>query len=218
MIKAKHSKPAKLVFDFYLKRLLKSSFENFYIPESFPDIDQSKGLLVTPNHFSWWDGFFIYWLLKKKLNRKIYIMMLEEQLKKYWFFNYLGCYSINLQDVRSSISSLRYTLDILSDNRNVVVIYPQGEIEPYEKRPLELKGGINFLSQNAKKDFTVLPVAFKIHYSNQRFPLVYTRYSEPLNSNEIKINSELFTKSFTENLDNIDREFLGIKVKSLFEI
>lgn len=216
MIKAKHSRSAKFVFDLYLKRLLKSSFEDFYIPEIFPKPDPSKGLLVTPNHFSWWDGFFIYWLLNKYVDRKIYVMMLEEQLKRYWFFNYVGCYSINLRDVKSSISSLRYTLDILSDERNVVVIYPQGEIEPYEKRPLELKGGISFLSQNAKKDFTVLPAAFKIHYSDKRLPLVYSRFSEPINSNEIGLSPDIFVKSFTDNIDSIDRDFLNTKVKSIF--
>ncbi len=216
MIKAKHSRSAKFVFDLYLKRLFKSSFEDFYILESFPKPDPSKGLLVTPNHFSWWDGFFIYWLLNKYVDRKIYVMMLEEQLKRYWFFNYVGCYSINLQYVKSSISSLRYTLDILSDERNVVVIYPQGEIEPYEKRPLELKGGISFLSQNAKKDFTVLPAAFKIHYSNKRLPLVYSRFSEPINSNEIGLSPDIFVKSFTDNLDSLDRDFLSSKVKSIF--
>lgn len=216
MIKAKHNRSAKFFFDLYLKKLLKSSFEDFYVPESFPKLDQSKGLLVTPNHFSWWDGFFVYWLLNKYVDRKIHVMMLEEQLKKYWFFNHVGCYSINLQDVKSSISSLRYTLDILSDERNVVVIYPQGEIESYEKRPLELKGGISFLSQNAKNNFTVLPVAFKIHYSNQRLPLVYSRFSEPLSSNEIRLSPDFFSKSFTDNLDSLDRDFLNVKVKSIF--
>jgi hypothetical protein len=216
MIKAKHNKLAKFLFDFYLQRLLKSSFDNFYINESFPEVDKSKGLLVTPNHFSWWDGFFIYWVLNKKLNRKIYIMMLEDQLKKYWFFNYLGCYSINLQDVKSSVSSLRYTLDILSDNRNVVVIYPQGEIQPYEKRPIELKGGIDFLANKTENDFLILAAAFKIHYSEKRLPTVYSAFSQTINSNDIKNNDKLFNNLFVNNLDKLDKNFLSTKTQSVF--
>lgn len=215
MIKAKHNKAAKFLFDFYLKRLLKSSFNEFYLTESFPEIDKTKGLLITPNHFSWWDGFFIYWVLNKLLKRKIFIMMLEDQLKKYWFFNYLGCYSINLQDVKSSISSLRYTLDILSDNRNVVVIYPQGEIQPYEKRPIELKGGIDFLANKTEKDFSILTAAFKIHYSEKRLPTVYAGFSETIGSNDIKTNNILFNNLFMNNLDMLDKNFLSAKSQSV---
>lgn len=216
MIKAKHNKAAKFVFDIYLKKLLKSSFDDFYIIEDFPEIDNSKGILVTPNHFSWWDGFFIYWLLNKKLNRKIYIMMLEDQLKQYWFFNYLGCYSINLQDFKSSITSLRYTMDILSDSRNAVVIYPQGEIQPYEQRPIEQKEGINFLAQKAEKDFLILPAAFKIHYTNKRLPDVYSRLDQLISSGEISKSDKLFHNLFLDNLDKLDKNFLSAKTQSIF--
>ena len=70
---------------------------------NLPEFDKSKSLIVTPNHFSWWDGFFIYWTNKKLFNRKLYVLMLEEQLKRYWFFKKLGCYSIDLNDNRKMI-------------------------------------------------------------------------------------------------------------------
>ena len=81
MIKAKHVKWAEIVFDFYLKRLLVKSFYDFRIINELPFLDSSKGTLIAPNHFSWWDGFFVYWLNNKKLNKNLFVMMLEEQLK-----------------------------------------------------------------------------------------------------------------------------------------
>ena len=105
MIKADHNKLAHLVFSLYLKRLLKSSFKEFILINKLPMIDNSKGLIITPNHFSWWDGFFIYWLNKKLFKKNLFILMLEEQLKRYWFFRYLGCllYTSDAADERSSV-------------------------------------------------------------------------------------------------------------------
>ena len=59
MIKADHKKWAEFVFDIYLRRLLKKSFYDFRIINELPAFDYSKSIIVTPNHFSWWDGFFI---------------------------------------------------------------------------------------------------------------------------------------------------------------
>ena len=65
MINADHNKWAEFVFDIYLKRLLKKSFYDFRIINKLPEFNKSKSIVVTPNHFSWWDGFFIYWTNKK---------------------------------------------------------------------------------------------------------------------------------------------------------
>ena len=113
MIKADHKTWAKFVFDIYLKGLLKKSFFDFRIINEQPEIDQSKSLILTPNHFSWWDGFFVYWLNNRTLNKKLFIMMLEDQLKRYWFFQKVGCYSIDLNDNRKIVASLKYTIDLL---------------------------------------------------------------------------------------------------------
>ena len=112
MIKADHNKLAHLVFSLYLKSLLKSSFKEFIIINELPMIDNSKGLIVTPNHFSWWDGFFIEYLMRKFSDRKLYIMMLEDQLKKYPFFKYLGACSIKPGSVRSVSESIVYSKEV----------------------------------------------------------------------------------------------------------
>jgi len=215
MIKAEHNKYAKFIFDIYLKRLLKSSFEDFILINQFPKVDKDKGLVVVANHFSWWDGFFVYWLLNKKLNRKIFIMMLEEQLKRYWFFRKIGCYSINLENKSSTITSLRYTLETIKNKSNVLVIFPQGEIQPYEKRPIELKDGINFLSKTTNEDFLILPIALKIHYANEKHPFVFCRCGELISSKDTNADSNFFAKKFVENLDSLNTEFSSSIKQSL---
>jgi len=206
MIEADHKKWAELVFDIYLKRILKKSFYDFRIINDLPNIDKSKSLIVSPNHFSWWDGFFVYWLNKKILNKKLFIMMLEEQLKRYWFFQKIGCYSIDLNDSKKMFTSLKYTLGLTQIPGNVIIIYPQGEIQSYELRPVELKDGVDFLAKKSKSDFQIIPIAFKIHYTNERLPIVYARLGKLLSSKDVAVNPQIFKDEFIENLDLINLE------------
>lgn len=215
MIKADHKKWAEFVFDTYLNRLLKKSFYDFRIINQLPNIDPSKSLVMAPNHFSWWDGFFVYWLNKKVLNKKLYVMMLEEQLKRYWFFKKLGCYSIDLNDSKKMITSLKYTMDLIQNADNAITMYPQGEIQSYEQRPIQLKDGIDFIAKKSKINFQIIPVAFKIHYTNERLPIIYTRFGKLLNSIDVAVNPQIFKDQFTSNLDFINSECLTSKYKSI---
>lgn len=215
MIKAEHKKWADIFFNFYLKRLFKKSFHDFRIINDLPLINISQGLLVTPNHFSWWDGFFIYWLNKNMLNKKLFVMMLEEQLKRYWFFQKLGCYSIDLNDNKKLITSLKYTMELIPNSDNMVTIYPQGEIQFYEQRPVNLRTGIDFLAKKSTVDFQILPIAFKIHFINERLPIIYARFGKLLNSKDVAVNPQIFKEEFISNLDLLNSECAVAHFKSI---
>jgi 1-acyl-sn-glycerol-3-phosphate acyltransferase len=215
MIKADHKKWAEFIFDIYLKRLLKKSFYDFRIINDLPQIDKSKSLIVTPNHFSWWDGFFVYWFNKKILNKKLFVMMLEEQLKRYWFFQKLGCYSIDLNDSKKMITSLKYTMELIPNSDNMVTIYPQGEIQYYEQRPINLRDGIDFLAKKSSVDFQILPIAFKIHYTNEKLPIVYARFGKLLSSKDVAGNPKIFKEEFISNLDLLNYECVTASFKSI---
>ena len=215
MIKADHKKWAEFVFDIYLRRLLKKSFYDFRIINELPAFDYSKSIIVTPNHFSWWDGFFIYWANKKLFSKKLYVLMLEEQLKRYWFFKKLGCYSIDLNDSRKMIVSLKYTMDLLLKPNNLVTIYPQGEIQAYDEKHIVLKEGLDFIAKKSAVDFHILPIAFKIHYANERLPIVYARFGKLINSKDVAVNPQLFKDEFINNLDLINSEYAASNFKSI---
>ena len=216
MIKADHKKWAKFVFDIYLKLLLKKSFYDFRIINQLPAIDHLQSLVITPNHFSWWDGFFVYWLNKKVISKNLFIMMLEEQLKRYLFFQKLGCYSIDLTDSKKMFTSLKYTMELLQDTNNAITSYPQGEIQFYDKRPIQLRDGIEFLSKKSKSVFQIIPVAFNIHYTNERLPIIYARFGKLLNSKDVAANPQIFKDEFTVNLDLLNSEYLTSKYTSIF--
>ncbi|MEP0861851.1 MAG: 1-acyl-sn-glycerol-3-phosphate acyltransferase [Ignavibacterium sp.] len=215
MIKAERKKWALLVFDFYLERLLKKYFKDFRLINSFPEISPERSLVVAPNHFSWWDGFFVYFLLKKKTNKKIFIMMLENQLRKYWFFQKIGCFSTNPANKQSTVATLRYTLELLENPDNCVVIFPQGEIEPFEKTSLNYNEGIEFLARYSSKEFDILPVANKIFYSNEKLPFILTRTDKLILSSEIKNDKEVLSERFNENINQL-KNVLSIEGESIF--
>lgn len=215
MIKAERKKWALLVFDFYLERLLKKYFMDFRLVNSFPEISPERSLVVAPNHFSWWDGFFVYFLLKKKTNKKIFIMMLENQLRRYWFFQKIGCFSTNPANKQSTVATLRYTLELLENPDNCVVIFPQGEIEPFEKTSLNYNEGIEFLARYSSKEFDILPVANKIFYSNEKLPFILTRTDKLIQSSEIKNDKEVLSERFNENINQL-KNILSTEGESIF--
>lgn len=149
------------------------------------------------------------------LNKKLFVMMLEEQLKKYWFFQKLGCYSIDLNDNKKIITSLKYTMELIPNSDNIVTIYPQGEIQHFEQRPVNLRDGIDFLAKKSTVNFQILPIAFKIHYTNERLPIIYARFGKLLNSKDIAINPQVFKDEFMLNLDLLNYEFVTASFTSI---
>ena len=203
MIQAEHKKWANHIFSYYEKHILRKSFSKFNLINEPPLIPSDKSLLITPNHISWWDGFFIRFVLEDKLNRRIYIMMLESQLKKYWFFKKLGAFSINPQNPKSIIQTFNYTEQILQNTKNFVVTYPQGKIRPFEERPLDIKEGIKNIIKRIYRNTVVLPVGFKIQYFEERNPEVFCRFGDIITGESIINDFQFFVDQFTKNLDEI---------------
>ncbi|QQS36417.1 MAG: lysophospholipid acyltransferase family protein [Ignavibacteriales bacterium] len=218
MIKADHKKWARFIFDIYITRELKNKFNRFILVNEFPEIEPGSSLLILPNHFSWWDGFFIDYYTKHFIKRKIHLLMLEEQLKRYWFFKKVGAYSINPDNAKSTFESLQYTAEVLNDLDNFVVYYPQGKIEQYEKRPPLFKPGVLKVLENSKLKTNVLPVGFKISYSENKLPDVFVRSGKMISVAPRENSFELIRTEFTNNLSLLDEFSPGEKSIDLFTL
>lgn len=217
MIKADHKKWARRLYDFYVPRILKSNFQHFYLTNQFPQIPNDDGLIITPNHFSWWDGFFIDYTLSHFSSRKIYMLMLEEQLKRYWFFQKVGAFSINPKNPKNIKETFNYIVDVVSDPKNVLFFYPQGEIEDYVKRPLKVKEGLKSILNMTHSKVNILPVVFKIKYGNDKKPDLLVRFGDIITSIKAKEDFNLFIDSFNSNVDYLDKVKLENYKENLFE-
>ena len=214
MIKAKHNFLFRTVYNKYVTLLLKHQFEKFILLNDYPGVDENRSLMVTPNHFSWWDGFFADYLMKKFINRTPYAMMLERQLKRYRFFRYTGAFSIRPSSASSVIESLRYSSEILTEPGNYLIFYPQGEIQLYETDYISLKSGLKYIAE--RSEFDVLIISFKIFYNENKKPSVCCRFGEKFTSGQLESDFESYQKSFIENIRLTDSDLFHKKGIDLF--
>ena len=164
MIRASLSPLHEAVFRPYILRLMRRQFNAVRLVGEMPSLDDLPVLLL-PNHSTWWDGFLVYLLKIAVLHRPLYLMMLEEQLRKNRFFSHIGVYSIDPNSLRGNRESLNYTRELLSrPEKPVVCIFPQGELLPWGARPLGYKRGIELLFRQLTAPVRVITAAIKCEY------------------------------------------------------
>ena len=164
MTRARHSLWADLIFLPYILRQFRKTFHGLYFLGPVPTPDPTLPLLVTPNHSTWWDGFFFYILNKRIFRRKGYLMMLEEQLSKYRFFSRIGAFGIEPGLPRRSYQALIYSAEVLRDPANALCVFPQGVLRYSGVRPLEFQRGIGHILKLYGGDVNLLPLGIRCEF------------------------------------------------------
>ncbi len=175
MIYPKYHKIYSPLWGAYFRFIIQKEFHGFYFDNSFP-IKKDKGLLVVANHFSWWDGFFLYKLNEMLFKKRFHVMMLEENLEKNKFLRYSGAYSV-ARNSRSLIESLNFTHRLLENPDNMVLIFPQGEIKSAFQQHFQVEKGAFRVAQK-NPDIQVINVAMFTDYFEQKKPGVYLYLNE----------------------------------------
>lgn len=164
MIRPAISPLHEAIFRPYIMRLMRRQFNAVRLLGDFSAMIDEP-MLLLPNHSTWWDGFFVYLLKQTVFHRPLYLMMLEEQLRKNRFFARVGAYSIDPGSLRGNRASLRFTGELLaSPQKPVVCIFPQGELLPWGVRPLGYKRGIELLLRQLVAPVRVMLAAVKCEY------------------------------------------------------
>ena len=181
MIQAKPHRLAEFIFLNYLKRILPRGFNSFQILGPLPEPDPQLPILLLPNHSSWWDGLWIYWMNRCLFQRQFYVMMLREQLQRFWFFRYIGAYSIDPGKPKEVLASIHYS-KMLLDNGNgdnpLVCIFPQGEMQPWGHRPLDFQPGVNRMVSGIRGRVNILPLAMRAEFLDARLPDLFFKFGE----------------------------------------
>jgi 1-acyl-sn-glycerol-3-phosphate acyltransferase len=218
MIKASHKNWARLFFSVYITHILKNSFSHFFIVNDLPELPKDKAVLITPNHISWWDGFFIDYLNRVYFKRRAYVMILEEQLKKYYFLKKIGGFSINPVSKKDLKESLNYATELLLNKENLVIIFPEGELRPFDTKENPIKKGVLSLSKNIANPFAVLIIAIKISFYNERSPEIYISFGPVMDSDKLKNNFIEYKQSFFESITAVHNASINrIYLKDLFQ-
>jgi 1-acyl-sn-glycerol-3-phosphate acyltransferase len=134
-------------------------------------------LIVYLNHPSWWDGYLAFLLNRNVLHGRFqgYAMMEERQLRLYRFFSWSGAFSVHRQDARSALRSVAYIGRLLAERRDrSLYIFPQGEIAPNDRRPLEIFSGLARIARQAG-GATLWPVALRYEFRGEQRPEAFIR-------------------------------------------
>ncbi len=190
IIKSKHHIIVYPLYRLYTLLKIRLNFQEVVICGEFRD--KNLPLLLISNHISWWDGIWIMYLNIKHFGRKFHVMMLEEQIKKFRITNMVGAYSVK-KGSRSIIETLNYTNEILTDNRNMVLMFPQGEIQSVYNTIIRFEKGIERLIKENQGKIQVVFIANLIDYFSQEKPTLFIYLKEP--------GMELIT------LDAIEKEY-----------
>lgn len=212
MIKAQHKKWAQFVFKPYILRLIRKHFNGLYLIEEFPPVDPDIPIILMPNHSTWWDGFFVYVLNNLTYRRPLYVMMLEEQLRKYSFFSKVGAYSIRPGHPASVLETMKYSRDILHTVKNpapMVCLFPQGEMTPASARPIRFQTGFEWLLKQTKVKIMPLLLAMRVEYLEQQQPEVFFQL-ESLKYNN-SLNKENYELQLSRTLDEMLQKIVAGK-------
>lgn len=200
ILKAKHN---FIIYNFFKAYMLYKLKKNFSKIEIIGEFESKKlPLLVVSNHISWWDGFWIEYLNLKIFKKKLHFMMLENQLKRYWYFNYCGGYSIK-PNSKSIIESLNYTCELLKSSNNLVLMFPQGEIFSIYQNKILFKKGIEKIIKKIQNPIQTILVTNMIDYFSNPKPTLFIYFKEVTSSPLDNINIEKCYQEFYDQcLDN----------------
>jgi len=175
VLKARHHFFIYPFFKWYAGWIIHRHFGCVELKNEFDD--QGLPVLLLANHVSWWDGFFAMFLNVRVLQRKFHFMMMEEQLKKFSFFNQTGGYSIRKKS-RETIESINYTAELLRERENMVLLFPQGKIETIYKTSFQFETGISRIIKKAGGPIHILFMANLMDYFSNRKPGLYIYITE----------------------------------------
>jgi 1-acyl-sn-glycerol-3-phosphate acyltransferase len=185
MIKPKHAAPVLLFFRRYIPFILKRDFQTVQVhgkAESFP-----RAILVLSNHFSWWDAFILFYLNQVSFRKKYHVMMLEEQLRRFWFFKYGGVFSVK-KNSKDIIESLNFSIALLEAPGNLLQLFPQGKIESQHIPALHFEKGLAYIMKHSKENFHIVFTVALVDYFSKRKPALHLFYEEYHGSKESDIS------------------------------
>lgn len=180
-IPARHSRLGDaLVYWGLVRSALWSHFDRVWIKLD-GGIPHAGPLIVYMNHPSWWDGYMAFVLNRVVLRSRFqgFAMMEEAQLRRYRFFSWSGAFSVHRQDARSAMRSVAYIGRVLAERRaRCLYVFPQGEITPNDRRPLEIFGGVAHVVRRCG-GATLWPIALRYEFGGEQRPEAFLRAGAP---------------------------------------
>jgi hypothetical protein len=141
------------------------------------DIKPGHSYILMCNHFGFFDGFFAYYLCFKCLHKKqklngLYTMSVKKQMEKKWYLKYAGSFSVE-PGKRSVNETLNYAAALLNEPGNLLIYYPQAELESMYIRHIDFKDGIYEIVTRTKGNCQLIWSSILFEYFESLKPSAY---------------------------------------------
>jgi hypothetical protein len=155
--------------------ITRGRFNKMIIHEA--EINPNHSYLLMCNHFSFWDGVWAVYLILNGIHKKqplkgFYIMSLKKQMEKHWWLKYIGAFSIS-PGPRSVEKSLTFAAETLSAPGNLLLFFPQGNLESSHVRHIEFQEGVATIVPKIQGDCQLLWCSILTEYFESLKPSVY---------------------------------------------
>jgi chlorobactene lauroyltransferase len=188
MLKVRRNRLYTLWFGWYSRRQFRRYFNSVrvFMQAGVQEMDQGTPVVFYANHAYWWDGFWSQLCTEKFFRQNLHIIIEFQQLLKHRFFTRIGAFSLDRSHPRSAIMTIQYAAELLtaeSERQNALWIFPQGKIEPVDKRPLFFfKGTASIVSRVLEKipRIYLVSVVSRIEYLEEQKPELFLSLREPL--------------------------------------
>ena len=144
---------------------------------NYIDIKPNHSYILMCNHFGFLDGFFAYYLAFKMIDKQqnlkgLYTMSVKKQMEKNWWLKYCGSFSV--EPGRWSIKeSLEYAAELMNKPGNILLFFPQAELESQHIRHIQFKEGIYEIVNRIKGDCQLIWSSNLTEYFESTKPSTY---------------------------------------------
>ena len=130
-------------------------------------------------------------------------IMEDQQMKTYSLFQKIGAFSINRNNPRKAIRSLRYAVKSFEREKSSLFIYPEGSITPTGSE-MDFEDGLAWLHDNLNEvDF--VPVGIYMHTIRHDKPELHLHVGRPTRIND-DLPRDKKTIAFERILDQMLKE------------
>ncbi len=163
-------------------------------------IKPGHSYLLMCNHFSFLDGLLALYLCRKvffhdnKMHR-VHIMSLKRQMELNKWLRYIGSFSIDPRK-RSMNESFEYAAELLSKPGNLLLFYPQGNLESNYIRKIHFEDGINQIVPQIKGPCQLVWSSNLVEYFESIKPSMY------FNMLDCGISSEYDPKAVIDKINS----------------
>jgi len=183
-------------FSWYIQLIIKKDFAAFKYDQVEMKTDSS--ILLLANHFSWWDGFFIFYINKKVFKKQFHVLVNAENYNKVGFLKYLGAFAAENKG-KDVLETLNYAGKLLDDPHNLVLIFPQGKLHSNHLKNISFEKGVMQMINASQKKINIIFAATFIDYFAKRKPTAYTYLQNW--ENEEYVSLQLLKSAYNKHYD-----------------